>query len=422
MNYFDEKELAERICKNRERIFNGEEYSVNKLFREPSYTWYGDFEGRSLLAFTCHARLGKETSRMSEMYSLLEEKTDGNLFFGRPTGDKGAPISEQQLSGHSWYLRGLCEHYELFGDRLSLDALRETFRYIYLPMLEKIDMYPISNRAEVGGVSGEDADIKSGWLLSTDVGCVVMSLDGLSHYYKLTSDSRAKDICDKLAGLLDRVDVEGLKMQTHCTLTAGRGLVRLYEMTSDKRYLELAKRILKLYVKSGMTCTYQNLNWWGRPDSWTEPCAIVDSLMLSGQLFEQTGNTDYRHLAARIWHNGFATLQRPNGGAGTDTIVNSNQPILKAKMYEAWFCCSMRLAEGLLYANSHKELLGAELSGRPTKDSLGRYMDGDILYALVPEEYRMNAAATPDGELSPILKLYKFKTEDISQIEQRIVF
>ncbi len=422
MKYFDESELSERIRLNFERISTGEEYSVEKLFREADYTWYGDFEGRALLSFVSHAKLGNEIDRMAKMYSMIEEKTAGRLFFGEPVGDKGAPINEQQLSGHSWYLRGLCEHYELYGDKFSLDALNETIKYVYLPILDKIAAYPVEKRKEKGGVSGDYADIQNGWLLSTDVGCVVMSLDGLSHYYKLTSDSKVKEIIDKLAELLYSTDIEGLKMQTHCTLTAGRGLVRMYKLTEDIRYLSLAETLMRLYAKSGMTYTYQNLNWWGRPDSWTEPCAIVDSMMLAGQLFELTDSPKYRRLAARIWHNGLATAQRKNGGAGTDTIVTAEQPILKAQMYEAWFCCSMRLSEGLVYADSHKDILGAELSGRPEKDNLGRYMDGDIMYSLVPEEYRQNAVITPDGELSPIVKYYKLDADKMNALEQRIVF
>lgn len=421
MRLFDENELSERIRLNYQRLAGGGEYSIERVFREPGYGWQGDFEGRALLAFTCHLKLGREIGCMEKMLGMLEEKTAGRLFFGLPTGEDAA-INEQQLSGHSWYLRGLCEHYELFGDSLSLKAAKETFRWLYLPIAGRLSTYPTDSRAGAGGVSGSSSDIQNGWLLSTDVGCVVMSLDGLSHYFKVTDDPRAKAICDELAGLLDSTNIETLKMQTHCTLTAARGLLRLYEITFDRRYLALAEKIMRLYVKSGMTYTYQNYNWWGRRDSWTEPCAIVDSLMLAGQLYEITGNEDYRRLSARVWHNGFASSQRSNGGAGTDVTVDSERPVLKSKMYEAWFCCSMRLAEGLLYADSHRELLGAEITGRPEKDRLGRWMDGDIIYAAVPEEYRKDTVETPDGLLSPLLKYYRIPKDEMETIEQRVVF
>lgn len=416
-----ENELEERINLNFQRLSGGKEYSIEKLFREPGYGWQGDFEGRALLAFVSQHKLGHTTDRMDIMLSLIEEKTDGKLFFGLPTKDAAA-IDEQQLSGHSWYLRGLCEHYELFGDRLSLDAAHETFRQLYLPISGKISTYPTTSRTIDGGVSGSSSTVQNGWLLSTDVGCIVMSLDGLSHYYKLTNDARAKAICDELAALLETTDIEKLKMQTHCTLTAGRGLMRLWGMTHDRRYIALAEKIMRLYVRSGMTYIYQNYNWWGRRDTWTEPCAIVDSLMLSGELYSATENPDYKRLSARIWHNGFSSLQRSNGGAGTDVTVDSERPVLSSKMWEAWFCCSMRLAEGLYYADTHRELLEPEIYGKPHKDPLGRWMDGDIIYASMPEKYRTDPVDTPDGVLSPLAKYYKIPKAEAEALEQRVVF
>ena len=145
-----------------------------------------------------------------------------------------------------------------------------------------------------------------------------------------------------------------LRAQTHCTLTAARGMVRMYDVTGEPRYLSGARDIFNLYVfGGGMDAVFQNLNWWGRPDTWTEPCAIVDSLMLSGELYRVTGREMYRRCAARIFRNGLASSQREDGGAGTDTVVFRDQPgfadcdTLSLHGWEAPFCCSMRLAEGL---------------------------------------------------------------------------
>ena len=158
------------------------------------------------------------------------------------------------------------------------------------------------------------------------------------------------------------IDKMAIKAQTHCTLTAARGMLRMYRNAQERRYLQGAEEIFALYTASGMTKTDQNLNWWGRPDSWTEPCAIVDSLMVAAELYRCTGKEAYRTLAARIWHNGFSTCQRDNGGAGTDTLICAGSPHqdLYPLLYEAYFCCSMRLAEGLWYIREHQELLWAE--------------------------------------------------------------
>ena len=156
-------------------------------------------------------------------------------------------------------------------------------------------------------------------------------------------------------------------------------MMRMYEITLGEKYLEFAKQIWTLYTEKGMTYTYQNLNWWGRPDSWTEPCAVVDSLMLSVELYKATKDEKYRVVAARIYANGFATFQRDNGGAGTDTVVAyGGKNILKMRSYEAWFCCTMRLSEGLWYINNNKELLYTEVLGSPIKNSNGVYMDNDM--------------------------------------------
>jgi hypothetical protein len=204
-------------------------------------------------------------------------------------------------------------------------------------------------------------------------------------------------------------------------------MMRMYFDTADVFYLNGAKDIWSLYVTGGgMTKTYQNLNWWGRPDSWTEPCAIVDSLMLSLDLYRATEEEAYRTMAARIWHNGLAAAQRDNGGAGTDSIVaeGSGHKDLFAKSYEAAFCCSMRLAEGLWYISNNRELFSAHIEGRVTKR--GRiYADGDILYAQVSggaEAYAENQVEIDGLILSPLVKFYKLPKELIETTRQKILF
>ena len=183
-----------------------------------------------------------------------------------------------------------------------------------------------------------------------------------------------------------------------------------------------------LYVNGGgMTFTYQNLNWWCRPDTWTEPCAIVDSLMLALELYKATKDETYRKTAARIYHNGFSTLQRDNGGAGTDTLVTADSPwdYLKARTYEAHFCCSMRLSEGLWYINGNKELLYAETCGNVTKNADGVYTDCDIIYALPDEALLPYADETVEADgikLTPIVKYYRVPKEIIETAKQQILF
>lgn len=425
--YIDKEELNERIRLNFVHLKNDSYYSIGEVFSPAGYSWYGDKEGRALLAFVSHYRIsGEKIPCMDLMMETLpghmnEEGYLGPLFRGS--------IHEEQLSGHSWLLRGLCEHYRAFGDAFSLSLIGRIVQNLYLPLLGRIPTYPvIRNAANAGGVSGELAEALDGWNLSTDIGCAFMSIDGLSHAYELTRDAETKALLDEMISFFLSIDKRALKAQTHCTLTAARGMLRMYRNTQDDRYLRGAEDIFTLYVSGGgMTKTYQNLNWWGRPDSWTEPCAIVDSLMVALGLFDFTGKEEYRSLAARIFHNGLSTAQRDNGGAGTDCLVcdGSQNTDLHPLLYEAKFCCTMRLAEGLRYISEHQDMLWAEVSGTVEKAADHTYRDQDILYCL-PDEALLPYAGEEkhiDGmTLYPLVKAYKVPKDIFMPSGQKILF
>lgn len=421
------QELSERISLNYKRLSEGDYYQIGEIFAPADYDWQGDKEGRALLAFvSLYKTTGKKIACMDEMLALMPEKLNEKGYLGKVQGET---VVEQQLSGHSWLLRGLCEHYEQFHDEYCLKVLKDVTENLFLPTRGIYSEYPVNrDNADVGGVSGTELGLSGRWLLSTDVGCAFMSIDGLSHVYQITKDARVKELLDEMIGVYLAIDKLALRVQTHCTLTAARGMLRMYANTAYERYLSGAKEIYDLYVNhGGVTYTYQNLNWWGRPDTWTEPCAIVDSVMVAAELYKITGEEQYRKFAARVYHNGFSTLQRPNGGAGTDTIVAPGSPwtYLKADMYEAYFCCSMRLSEGLWYINANQDLLWAETEGTPVKTENGVYMDGDIVYAEVSgggEEYAEKFVEIDGHKLCPIVKYFRVPEDVVKTTVQQIVF
>ncbi|MBO4432858.1 MAG: hypothetical protein J5852_04930 [Clostridia bacterium] len=422
-----ENELNTRISLNYKRLADSPYYQIEEVFAPGNYDWPADKEGRALLAFVSHYKInGKKIPCMDAMIKKLPSMLNEKGYLGPVRGDI---IAEQQLSGHSWLLRGLCEYYEQFSDKSTLDIINKITDNLFMPTKGRFNTYPIDRTVkDEGDVSGNEIGYFGGWLLSSDVGCAFMSVDGLSHVYKITKREDVKALLDEMIDKYLSIDKVSLCVQTHCTLTAARGMMRMYSVTKDARYLNGAKEIYDLYVfGGGMTYTYQNLNWWGRPDTWTEPCAIVDSLMLALTLYKATDDEDYRKTAARIYHNGFATLQRDNGGAGADTIVTDDSPwdSLKVYMYEAYFCCTMRLAEGLWYINENKALLYAEYLGEVKKDENGIYRDGDIIYALPDESllpYAEETVEVDKMELSPIVKYYRVPKEIIESAKQQILF
>ena len=421
----DPQELNDRIALNYNRFATGDYYSFENIFSPADYDWYGDKEGRSLLAFVSHYKISRrKLPCMDLLVSAWDSRVNEKGFFGP---DYGEMIHEQQLSGHSWVLRGLCEHYEQFGGEDDLRRIKAICENLFLPLNGRFSGYPAERSDEnKGGVSGSESCTIGNWILSSDVGCAFMAIDGLSHAYKVLKDGRLLDLLDEMIPAFEKIDKVGIQMQTHCSLTAGRGMIRLFELTGSEKYLLSAKKLWTLYVYGGgLTETFQNLNWWGRPDSWTEPCAIVDSIMLSIGLYGATSDEEFRSFAAKVFHNGLSTAQRSNGGAGTDTVVRGDgKDTLVADIPEAFFCCTMRLAEGLWFINENKDLLRAETEGRVTKK--GRiYSDGDIIYAEVSpnaEEFAEKFVFVDGHKLCPIVKFYRVPESIWPEIKQKILF
>ncbi|MBO6052722.1 MAG: hypothetical protein J6Q17_03205, partial [Clostridia bacterium] len=393
----------------------------------PDYGWMGDKEGRALLAFVSHWRMsGRSIPCMEQMLEKLPSMLNEKHYLGDCSGER---IREEQLSGHSWLLRGLCEHAEAFGDAVSLGLIRDITDNLYLPLRGAFRNYPLRTGGG-GGVSGSEVETSGRWLLSSDTCAAFMAVDGLSHAYRILRDDAVRDLLDEMIAFYVPLDKRAVRAQTHCTLTAGRGMIRMFRETGDPFYLKGAKNIWESYVRGGgMTLTYQNLNWWGRPDTWTEPCAVVDSLMLSLELYKLTGWEDCRRTAARIWHNGFAPIQRDNGGAGTDTVVTRESPWndLFPQMKEAYFCCTMRLAEGLRYVKSNADLLFAEVSGTPHLGENGVYSDGDLVYAepddeLLPYADGERSVVLDGHRLSPLIKAYRVPWEILERTKQKVLF
>ncbi len=436
----DRAELDERIARSAGRLM-GDYYQMPDVFQPYGADWPGDKEGRALLAFVSHYKMtGEKNPCMEALLEAMPKHTNEHLYFDPA---QNPVIHEQQLSGHSWLLRGLCEHYEQFGDEFSLRALSSITEHLYLPTAGRYGGYPVERDKKwlnEGGVSGHSATELDGWSLSTDVGCAFMSIDGLSHVYKITRDARVLALLDEMIEVYTAIDKVTLRAQTHCTLTAARGMLRLFGVTGDEKYLEHAKGIYELYTRGGgMDATYQNLNWWGRPTTWTEPCAIVDSLMVAGELYRITGEARYRRMATRIYHNGLATSQRWNGGAGTDSVVvpepeQTEQYLLS---YEAPFCCTMRLCEGLWYVHANTDLFAYETDEDEaghliaTRDRTGRYMSGDILLgepswdpAADMGAWKLPTDVTEaDGHrLLPLIKYYKTPDAIAGVLRQKILF
>ena len=124
-------------------------YRPDVIFGIEPGGWPGDWEGRTILALTCQAQVTKrEPSYLDEIVAALPLKLNGKGYLGP---DHGGLLCEQQLSGHSWLLRGLCEYYLYRKYPFVLSLIDGIVRGLFLPARGKYGAYPVLPEQRSGG-------------------------------------------------------------------------------------------------------------------------------------------------------------------------------------------------------------------------------------------------------------------------------
>lgn len=342
-------ELYERVCKNLARLHENK-YQPQNVFltEEQSGNWPGDTEGRTILALVLDAQAShKEPLYLKQIIDLIPLHLNDKGYMGLVYEGK---MNEQQISGNGWMLRGLCEYYAWKKDESVLPVIKSIAENLFVQGKGFYRNYPIdpdSRKKNVGAESGAIQTTVNGWMLSSDIGCVFIGMEGAIHAYQYLRTPALKAVIEEMIARFLEIDLIKIKAQTHASLTACRGLLRYDDITGEDKYLEDVEKRWQIYKRNGMTNNHENYNWFDRFDTWTEPCAIVDSYLLAVQLWQRTGKPEYRDDAELIYYNGICHTQRFNGGFGCDTCPNEENPYLKVHAPEAHWCCTMRGGEGL---------------------------------------------------------------------------
>jgi hypothetical protein len=347
-------ELDTRLQKNYDRLEESK-YQPDHVFltEQESGGWPGDTEGRTILGLVMDAQAThREPRYLDEIIRRLPSHLNSLGYMG-PIYD--GMLNEQQLAGNGWLLRGLCEYYKWKGDNRVLPMIRSIAINLFVKGGKGYEDYPIDpvlRNSQSGGASGNIQKTYHQWMLSTDIGCVFIGMDGAIQAYDLLRIPELKKVIDEMVHTFLSMDVVKIKAQTHATLTACRGLIRYADITGNREYVRKVMEIWKLYKTHGMTECYGNCNWFDRYNTWTEPCAIVDSYMLAVQLWQHTGISAYRDDAELIYYNAIAHAQRSNGGFGCDNCpgLSAHSSNLNVVIDEASWCCTMRGGEGLASA------------------------------------------------------------------------
>lgn len=323
-----------------------------------SVGWPGDWEGRSLLANVLDENiLGKKSLIIDDLEEWIYSLMNDEGYRSEPNDKLNLEdINEQMHSGQNWLMRAFMEYYLATGNEKYLDTVRVILKKLYLPIKPHLKNYPrtaedrkiASDCAVVGHTMGNFKE----WRLSSDIGCIFMCFDALGQALQIISDeplrSEISDLIDELLDAFKSVDYVGACLQTHATLTCMRGIMRVYKVRKDRALLNVIENFFEDYTRFGMTAGYENVNLFLGAGH-TEPCGIIDAYMLCMQLWEETEKTYYLEYAHRIWFNGVMRTQRENGGFGCDWTGKDGLLYPLDSFYEAYWCCSMRGAEGLGY-------------------------------------------------------------------------
>ncbi len=384
-------DLAVRSGLNYARL-EGDWYRPDEVFKADSHGWPGDWEGRVVLALTLlEQSTHRPSAYLEEILRLIPSHINERGYFGQILPPN--TFDEQHFGGHSWMLRGLSEYYIYKRKPETLAALRRMVDGFLMPAKGAFAQYPIEPvvRFEKQGV----------WILSklqtktrhhaetSDAGCVFIMIDGASAVYEIDPKPQLRELIDEMITRFMEMDLEALHIQTHATLSAARGILRMYELTGEQKYLDMAAARYALYRKAAWTEGYGNYNWFGAP-RWTEPCAIVDSLIVATMLWKHLKDEEYLHDAHLIYYNALSHSNRINGSFGSDRCCGARDAeetlFLSPINYETYWCCTMRGGEGFSRAIAYSF-----------------FMDGNTIY--VPQYNSCEANVTVDaGSLSLIVE------------------
>lgn len=344
-------ELLARAMRNYDRL-ESDIYKPENDFNAggASEGWPGDKEGRIILGLTLQAQATHRTPRyLEEIIGLIPQHLNEKGYLGPVMKDA---ILEQQLSGHGWFLRGLCEYYLWKKDPAVKKHIEDIVQNLALPTRGYHKIYPIdpdSRKKDAGAAAGTTQNTVGHWMLSSDIGCDFIFLDGVVQAYSLFPSEALRALIEEMIARFLEMDLVAIQAQTHATLTALRGVLRYYAYSRQPDLLTQVEKRYALYRTVAMTENYENYNWFGRPE-WTEPCAIIDSFMVAVQLWQHTGNPDYLEDAHHIYYNALGHTQRANGGFGLDNCPGPQVDTLSVNTDEAYWCCTMRGGEGMASA------------------------------------------------------------------------
>jgi DUF1680 family protein len=282
----------------------------------------GDVSGRYIGALAAAAR---HTGRSFPELDRIVAKT---LLLQKPDGHFGAPMSEHQVTnddmarlwGNGRMLIGLLEYYALSPRAEVLASARKLGDFL-------MRQAPRFNSEQVRReYNGEKFAV--GYI------CWTSNLEGLVELYRVTRDGRYLALAREIASRTDRHPSQ----HSHGFLSTVRGIVQLYRVTGEHTYLELAKQEWQGVIDSGNVLLQGAVPEMFAPAvKRDEGCSEADWLRLSLELWQLTRDPQCLRQAELTLFNEFAFNQFHSGDFGHHLLAADG---IAPDFAHAWWCCT----------------------------------------------------------------------------------
>lgn len=207
--------------------------------------------------------------------------------------------------------------------------------------------------------------------------------------YKLTEDKKYLDFCLDIAARWETPQIAGLIYnslnktrisdwyenfvtwsKTYESLSCFDGIIELYRVTGDKKYLESAENFYELLEETEKNILFsvgyndQYHNAADEINSMTEPCDVIHYIRLCTELYRLTGKAKYMDSVELAYYNSLLASANKDGKWGSRAVCSAGMHTFATGQANMKYshCCVNNMPRGLLNAaesavfNDGKEL------------------------------------------------------------------
>ena len=345
-------ELETRIKMASERLVFGKEPEITEDFILAGVTlnpkfpvrfseYSGDQAGRYLSTFSRIQVKGNPVNLNDLVKKIITtQKPDGR--FGDASlvfdADKLTGNHMAQLWGNGRLLTGLMDYYSVSKKQEALESAKKLGKFL-TEVAESCSRPQVIEKFKTMGAMGFI--------------CFTQITDGLVKLYNQTSDPKYLS----LAGTMYKSLPAFGNQHSHGFLNTVLGVVGLYNATKDTTQLHFAENIYQQIINSpdylitgGVPEFFGNHSLGGGYRD--EGCSEADFVMLCIELWKATGKMDYLDKAEYCLLNELMYNQYCTGDFGSHPIDNNFGFELARSQGRAWWCCDFHGLQAMLEARN----------------------------------------------------------------------